>query len=118
MANSLALPYDAATRCADRYAWFDALRPMGWAVFLDSGDPARSGGRYDILAAGPRAIATSRGDAFAATRRLLAGERGEASEGWPVAGAALGYFGYELGREDAGLVARKAGTTPFMPDAA
>ena len=32
---------------------FDAIADLPWAVFLDSGDPARSGGRYDILAAGP-----------------------------------------------------------------
>jgi para-aminobenzoate synthetase component 1 len=117
MANPIELPYDAASRCDARYAWFEALRPMGWAVFLDSGDPARSGGRYDILAAGPRAIVASRKDAFAATRRLLAAERCQ-GEGWPVAGAAIGYFGYELGRESAGLAAEKSGTAAFMPEVA
>ena len=117
MARPLELPYDSASGCAARYAWLEALRPMGWAVFLDSGDRARSGGRYDILAAGPRAVLTSRQDAFAATRRLLAGERGEAGE-WPVAGAAIGYFGYEVGRGAARLPAEKAATTPFMPEIA
>jgi para-aminobenzoate synthetase component 1 len=112
------LPYDAATGCAARYAWLEALRPMGWAVFLDSGDRARSGGRYDVLAAAPCAIVTSRHDAFEATRRLLAGERSEGAEAWPVAGAAIGYFGYELGRESARLPAEKKGTTAFMPEAA
>ena len=117
MAHSIELPYDAATRCAARYAWFEALRPMGWAVFLDSGEPARTGGRYDILAAAPRAVVASRKDALAAVRRLLAGERNDA-DGWPVSGAAIGYFGYELGRESAGLSAEKPGTSPFMPEAA
>ena len=75
MAKPLDLPYDMQTRCGARYAWLEAMRPMGWAVFLDSGDPARSGGRYDILAAAPTAIVTSRDDAFAAARRLVQGER-------------------------------------------
>jgi para-aminobenzoate synthetase component I len=79
MARPLELPYDSASGCAARYAWLEAIRPLGWAVFLDSGDMARSGGRYDILAAGPRAVLTSREGAFAATRRLLAHERGAAA---------------------------------------
>jgi para-aminobenzoate synthetase component 1 len=117
MARPLELPYDIATGCAARYGWFEAMRPLGWAVFLDSGDAARSGGRYDILAARPRAITTSRMGAFAAARKLLAGERGDA-EGWPVAGAAIGYFGYELGRGAAKLPPDKQGATPLMPEAA
>ena len=117
MARPLELPYDTATGCVARYAWLEALRPLGWAVFLDSGDAARSGGRYDILAAAPRAVSTSRESAFADARRLLTGERGEA-EGWPVAGAAIGYFGYELGRRAALLPRDKRGTVPLMPEAA
>ena len=95
MARTLELPYDTATRCEARYAWFEAVRALGWAVFLDSGDPARSGERYDILAAGPRAVFTGAQAPFAATRRLLAGEAAGAApaEGWPVSGAAIGYFG-------------------------
>src|SRR5512140_3011810 len=118
MANPIELPYDAATRCEARYAWFEAMRPMGWPVFLDSGDPARSGGRYDILAAAPRAIVAQRKDAFDATRSLLAGERGQGAEAWPASGAASGYFGYELGREGAGLAPEKRATTAFMPEVA
>ena len=119
MASPLPLPYDTASRCLDRYAWFDAIRPQGWAVFLDSGDPARSGGRYDILAAGPRAVLVSGVEPFAAARRLLAGESPDAgASGWPVSGAAIGYFGYEVGRPQAGLAPRKAGTTAFMPEVA
>ncbi len=119
MARPLELPYEAATRCLARYAWFEAIRPLGWAVFLDSGDPARSGERYDILAAAPRAVITSRDAPFAATRRLLAGERpGAEAQSWPVAGAAIGYFGYEVGRGVAGLAPTKPGTTAFMPEVA
>src|SRR5689334_22036196 len=118
MANPLPLPYDAATRCADRYAWFDALRALGWAVFLDSGDPARSGGRYDILAAGPRAITVAPEGPFAAARRMLAGEAPAGGGDWPVSGGVFGYFGYEAGRAWAGLPPRKAEVAPFMPDVA
>jgi para-aminobenzoate synthetase component 1 len=117
MARPLELPYDAATGCAARYAWLEAIRPMGWAVFLDSGDPARSGGRYDILTAGPRAIATGRDAPFDAARRLLSGERGEGGS-WPVGGAVIGYLGYELGRGVARLGEAKPGTVAFMPEAA
>jgi para-aminobenzoate synthetase component I len=119
MARPLELPYDSASRCADRYRWFESLRPLGWPAFLDSGDPARSGGRYDILAAAPRAIVTSADEPFAAVRRLLQGdsEAGDA-DGWPLAGAAIGYFGYEAGRRAAGLPAQKPGTTRFMPEVA
>jgi len=118
MAKPLDLPYDMQTRCGARYAWLEAMRPMGWAVFLDSGDPARSGGRYDILAAAPTAIVTSRDDAFAAARRLVQGERCQGGDEWPVAGAAIGYFGYELGRESAGLTRDKPRTQRFMPEVA
>jgi para-aminobenzoate synthetase component 1 len=119
MARPLELPYDAATRCQERYAWFDAIRPLGWAVFLDSGDPARSGGRYDILAAGPRAVSISAEEPFAAARRMLAGEGcSDASRSWPVEGAVLGYIGYEVGRGFAGLASAKAATMAFMPEVA
>ena len=105
MARPLELPYDAASRCERRYAWFEAMRSDGWAVFLDSGDPARSGERYDILAAGPRAVLASGDSPFAATRRLIAGENaGADSQAWPVAGAAIGYYAY--------------GSSGFMPAAA
>ncbi|MCM2327684.1 MAG: aminodeoxychorismate synthase component I [Lysobacter sp.] len=133
MARTLELPYDASTGCAERHAWFERLRPLGWAAFLDSGDRARTGGRYDILAAGPVASLVSRegrceirrdgyatpfaGSAFAALRSLLEGAApGDAA--WPIAGGAIGYFGYELGRAVARLPAAKPGASAFMPEAA
>ncbi len=119
MASPLPLPYDAATRCADRYAWFEAIRPLGWAVFLDSGDPARSGGRYDVLAAAPRAVITAGKEPFAAARGLLAGESpGVDAALWPVSGAAIGYLGYEVGRPLAGLQGARDSHVPFMPELA
>ena len=117
MARPLEMPYDKATGCAERYAWLEAMRPMGWAVFLDSGDPARSGGRYDILAAAPRAVSAEREDAFDAARRLISGETA-VDAGWPVSGAVIGYLGYELGRAAAALPQIKPGAAPFMPESA
>ncbi len=133
MARTLELPYDAATGCAARHGWFERLRPLGWAAFLDSGDRARTGGRYDILAAAPQATLLARagaceirrggqaravaGGVFAGLRELLAGAAPQ-DAAWPVSGAAIGYLGYELGRAAAGLAAQKAGAAAFMPEAA
>ncbi|MGE0357230.1 MAG: aminodeoxychorismate synthase component I [Burkholderiales bacterium] len=133
MAHTLELPYDESTGCAERHAWYERMRPLGWAVYLDSGERGRTGGRYDILAAGPVASLVSRaglaeihrdgaasavpGGAFAGLRELLEGAVGD-DERWPIAGGAIGYFGYELGRGEAKLPADKAGTSAFMPEAA
>ena len=132
MARPLDLPYDAATGCADAQGWFERIRSLGWAVFLDSGDRARTGGRYDILAAAPRATLVSAGgrirlagmgegaspdDAFEGLRALLAGSRSTPGD-WPIAGGAIGYLGYERGRGAALLPPAKAGTEPFLPEAA
>ncbi len=133
MARTLELPYDETTGCAERHAWFERLRPLGWAVFLDSGDRARTGGRYDILAAGPVASLVLRegqaqilrdgatvpapGGVFAGLRELLSGAQAQETD-WPLAGGLLGYLGYEAGRHVARLAPQKAGTRAFMPEAA
>jgi len=118
MARPIELPYDESTRCAERHAWFESVRPLGWSVFLDSGDPARTTGRYDVIAADPlEKIVAHDALAFSATRKLLANRGGTAPD-WPIAGGAIGYFGYELGRRSAGLPAQKPGTAALLPEAA
>jgi para-aminobenzoate synthetase component 1 len=50
---------------------------------------------------------------------MLSGESaGRATGDWPVGGAAIGYFGYEVGREEAGLARDKPNAVPFMPEVA
>jgi para-aminobenzoate synthetase component 1 len=133
MARTIDLPYDTSTGCADRHRWFERVRSLGWAAFLDSGDRRRTGGRFDVIAAGPLANLVSRGGvttilregretvtaaaAFPGLRMLLEGARSGDTE-WPIAGGVIGYFGYELGRSAARLAPVKSGTEPFMPEAA
>ena len=111
MARPLELPYDPASRCARRHAWFEAMRPMGWAVFLDSGDPARAGERYDVLAAAPRATLTASGAPFDAMRGMIAGAAANAAAEWPLAGGLIGYLGYAAS-------ASRPAPNAFMPDVA
>lgn len=94
-------------------ALFARIAARPWAVFLDSGFPGSSHGRYDILAAEPwltprtcgckTAIRSAEGvrlspkDPFALLKQTLA--PGSASSGdLPFVGGAIGYFGYDLAR--------------------
>ena len=134
MAQPLELPYDESTGCAERHAWFERLRPLGWAVFLDSGDRARTGGRYDILAAGPVASLVSRDG----SREILRDGRDDGRRRGRLRGPARSCSpahrpATTRGPSPAGpsatsatswaapprsLPPDKAGTTPFMPEAA
>ena len=109
---------------------FESLADEPWAVFLDSG---RGLGRYDILAArpietlttwgnrtlieGPGGISSSTGDPFDLLRQALAKHAPGEESGWPFAGGALGFFGYDLVRRIERLPDRHGAGGPF-PDMA
>lgn len=92
--------------------YFECIRDMDWPVWLDSGRPGLTTGRYDILSAAPieqLQIADATGVAIdALLRRTL--ERSEASAGdVPFCGGLIGYASYELGRLWHELPPRRSG---------
>jgi para-aminobenzoate synthetase component I len=91
---------------------FEAIADEPWAVFLDSGRPRSSAGRFDILAARPFTTLVTRGglteirqagsvrqaadDPFDLLRHCLAADFTPTP--LPFCGGAIGYFGYDLAR--------------------
>ncbi|MEJ2687375.1 MAG: aminodeoxychorismate synthase component I [Gammaproteobacteria bacterium] len=102
------LPYHT-----DSSVLFERIADRPWAVFLDSGRPHCSQGRYDIMACDPAATLVTHGqhtmvrtaegsfvsgaDPFDLLRRQL-GARTQGVEQMPFCGGAIGYFGYDLAR--------------------
>ena len=84
-----------------------------WSVFLDSGYPYISQGRYDIFAAEPMetlvtvgeitevetslGVSVSKQDPFELLKQRL-GDGESSGEGLPFSGGAIGYFAYDLAR--------------------
>ncbi len=102
------LPY-----APDSAALFNRIAGLQGAVFLDSGRPRSTRGRFDVLAALPRLRISSRGgvtevrgagetrvykdrDPFAVVRDCL--EPLAVFEAYPFLTGAIGYFAYDLGR--------------------
>jgi para-aminobenzoate synthetase component 1 len=91
---------------------FEAILDRPWSVFLDSGKPGATDGRFDILAADPTTTLVTRGkstritnrvgcvesteDPFALVREAL-GTLASGADDLPFTGGAIGYFGYDLG---------------------
>lgn len=110
---------------------FNRIAAEPWAVFLDSGQPRISSGRFDILTARPFLTLQTRGglteieqagqvsasneDPFALLRHYLAVESVASKEvnalpfSIPFIGGAIGFFAYDLARRIEFLPARQAG---------
>jgi para-aminobenzoate synthetase component I len=98
----------------DSAALFSAIADQPWAVFLDSGYPHSSQGRYDIIAAEPVTTLVTRGeitqitrngsmihsshDPFDLVKQELVINPFEGVTDLPFNGGAIGYFSYDLAR--------------------
>ncbi len=103
------IPYQS-----DSTLLFQAVAEEPWAVFLDSGRPYSTQGRYDIIAADPTATLVVRGgelewstrerterlldDPFSLLRKALHVQPIPLGAALPFSGGAIGYFGYDLAR--------------------
>jgi para-aminobenzoate synthetase component I len=117
---------------ANSTSWFEPLVDKSWAVYLDSGHPLSSSGRYDILAADPYVTLATRGalteirkgdridlsprDPFALLRSQL-GNLVPPVPGLPFYGGAIGWFSYDLVRRIERLPV-KAEAAERIPDLA
>ncbi|HSC69078.1 MAG TPA: aminodeoxychorismate synthase component I [Cellvibrio sp.] len=98
----------------DSSIWFAAVRHLPNAIWLDSGRPGSTYGRFDIISAAPQCLVETRGlrtrlrycngreeesaqDPFCLLKQLLP-TGVEAHPELPFTGGAMGYFGYDLGR--------------------
>jgi para-aminobenzoate synthetase component 1 len=96
---------------------FEVIADEPWSVFLDSGRPRSTAGRFDILAARPTTTLVTRGDLTEIRRFDGAVERSTTDPlellrstlaadtatpampaDLPFTGGAIGYFGYDLAR--------------------
>lgn len=119
----------------DSADWFAALRHLPSPVWLDSGRPLSHYGRFDIICAAPQRLLTSRDgvteihhhlglretscqDPFFLLNEVLLPAQATiaAAHDLPFIGGALGYFGYDLGRqlEKLPVVARTDISLPDM----
>jgi para-aminobenzoate synthetase component I len=119
----------------DSAVLFERISQRPWAVYLDSGHPGSSYGRYDILAADPFITLTtcgrstevwersevhvSRENPFALLKSILLrfpNANSKAMDFLPFCGGAIGYFGYDLARrlENLPSIALDAESMPEM----
>jgi para-aminobenzoate synthetase component 1 len=111
---------------------FAALSAQPWSVFLDSGFPFSTQGRYDIIASEPVTTLVTKGlettvtvagnssvstaDPFVLLKQYLLSDAGHAFAELPFTGGAIGYFSYDLARrlEKLPVLARDAEQLPEM----
>lgn len=108
---------------------FECLRNYNMPVFIDSASPYCKQGRYDILSAEPflvlkRECAISRNSLkfhntdnfFVQVKKAISSNFPEVENSiFPFSGGAIGYFGYDLGREVETLVDKVSGQR-LIPD--
>ena len=126
--SSQEIPYQASSELL-----FAAIRDLPDAVWLDSGTPHSTQGRFDIISACPDAVIETHGeistivdsqgscsseeDPFSLAQQLLEPlEDNALSSDHPFAGGLIGYFGYDLGRRliDIGNTAEQITQLPDM----
>ncbi len=106
MLETVSLPY-----FEDSAAWFLAIRHLTQPIWLDSGRPQNTLGRYDILVADPVLTLTTEGlqtriqtkvlnqlspdDPFKLLSQYL-NINPSANKDWPFIGGAMGYWAYDL----------------------
>lgn len=100
---------------SDNSVYFNRIRKMAWPVWLDSGKPSQIRGRYDIISAAPQSTLTawndrtvwrhkdcsevSFDDFWAALKAALDHNPVINNCGLPFSGGAIGYIGYDVGRQ-------------------
>ena len=97
--------------CSDSALLFDRLRDLDQPVFLDSSAPYCQRGRFDLISAEPRKIISTNTDItdsynqnlnyFENLKNALNDLDGSIQNDFklPFIGGAIGYFGYDLGRQ-------------------
>lgn len=103
----------AISYCTHSVDWFNAIRHLPHAIWLDSGRPESTYGRFDILSASPAITLKTRANTTVIARgdgvehsskenpfRLLREQLITTAplDEVPFTGGALGYFAYDLGR--------------------
>ncbi|MDO6513237.1 aminodeoxychorismate synthase component I [Neptuniibacter sp. 2_MG-2023] len=116
MITQSALPY-----LADSQPYFETIRHLGHAVFLDSGRPKCPWGRYDIIAAAPVETLELNADnknAFEQLEQLYSKYKTDQKEieNLPFQGGIIGHFSYDLGRslEKIPTIAKQFSSLPDM----